>query len=351
MFESKRYSIKIFAANLMQRSGMGSFRLLWLWMGDIFVMKICVVHGGTSTEQAVSTLNATYIADALTAHGYETEMVSYEGDIMGKLRASRPDAVYLCVQGKGHGDGTLQAMLDYLNIPYTGSHVTGAAVINNKIICKELFIYAGIRTPQWLTLNKCAFDERRYDFSPIGYPFVAKAPTQGGSYGIQLISSPADIDKISDVFPYDNPILIERFITGRFATIGLLETKSGLITLPCVESDGANMDTDVNRPYRLIVFSDKFAVRKADFPVPVLQEMDDLARRAFTVTRAKGYARVDFMVSREDDLPYVLEINAVPGLKPQSLYPQASMIAGITYVDMIEDILLNAFIQEESRNV
>jgi D-alanine-D-alanine ligase len=319
--------------------------------GGILVMKICVVHGGTSTEQAVSTLNATYIADSLSAHGYETEMVSYEGDIMGKLHASHPDAVYLCVQGKGHGDGTLQAMLDYLNIPYTGSHTTAAAVINNKIICKELFAYGGIRTPQWQTLSKCTFDESRYDFSPVGYPFVAKAPTQGGSYGLQLISSPEDIDKIADVFPYDNPILIERFIKGRFATIGLLETKNGLITLPCVESDGTNTGMDYSLPYRLIVFTDEFAVRKADFPLPVLQELDDLARRAFSVTRAKGYARLDFMVSQEDGLPYVLEINAVPGLKPQSLFPQASMIAGITYGDMIEDILLNAFVQEENRDV
>jgi D-alanine-D-alanine ligase len=314
-------------------------------------MKICIVHGGSSTEQAVSTLNATYVSDALTARGYETEMLTYDGDIIGKLRASRPDAVYLCVQGKGHGDGALQSMLDYLNIPYTGSHATSAAVINDKIICKELFAYSGIRTPRWLTLSKRAFDEGHYDFGKVGYPFVAKAPTQGGSYGIQLIRSPDDIGKITDVFSYDNPILIEQFINGRFSTVGLLETRDGLMTLPCVESDGAYTAKDLEEPYRLIVFTGKFTVLKADFPSSVLQEMEDLARRAFKVTRAKGYARVDFMVSREDGLPYILEINAVPGLKPESLYPQASKIAEIAYGDMIEDILLNAFVQEEDRDV
>ncbi len=314
-------------------------------------MRICVVHGGTSTEQTVSTINAAYVADALTARGYIPEMVTYDGDIMGKLSASHPDAVFLCVQGKGHGDGTLQSMLDYLGIPYTGSHTAAAAVINNKIICKELFVFNGIRTPQWQTLSKHAYQGERYDLSPIAYPLVAKAPTQGGSYGIQLISSPEETNKMTDVFSYDNPILVEQFINGRFATIGLLETKNGLVTLPCVESEGTHSDEDLSRPYRLIVFTGKFTVHKADFPSPILQEMEYLARRVFMATRAKGYARVDFMISREDGLPYVLEINAVPGLKPQSLYPQASLLAGIKYEDLIEDILMNAFMPEEDRDV
>lgn len=318
-----------------------------LGIGEIYGMRISVVHGGTSTEQAISTLNASYIADALKAEGYEAEMVAYEGDIMGKLRASQPDAVYLCVQGKGHGDGTLQSMLDYLGIPYTGSHTTAAAVINNKVICKELFAYANIRTPQWLTISKRTFCQRQYDFNPIGYPFVAKAPTQGGSFGIQMIRSPEEIEDIANVFSYDNPILIERFIKGRFSTVGLLQTKKGLITLPCIESDGTYSEKDLQEPFRLVVFGEKFSVRKANFPLPVLQEMDDLARHVFRVTRAKGYARVDFMVSQEDGLPYVLEINAVPGLKPQSLYPQACRLAGIKYNSMIEEILLDAFTQEE----
>ena len=110
-------------------------------------MKITIVHGGTSTEQAHSTINAGHVEAALFRLGFQTTMICYDAAMIEGLRSLSPDMVWICVQGKGHGDGTIQAVLDFMKLPYTGSRTMGAALINNKIICKELFRGAGIRTP------------------------------------------------------------------------------------------------------------------------------------------------------------------------------------------------------------
>ncbi|MDR2630298.1 MAG: hypothetical protein LBC60_05185, partial [Spirochaetaceae bacterium] len=185
-------------------------------------MKVIIVHGGTSTEEAISTRNAIHVEEVLSRLGYETELVPYDQDMLEKLRLKAPDVVFICVQGKGHGDGTIQALLDFLKIPYTGSKTLGAAIINNKIVSKELFERAGIPTPLWQPLSLADFKAGNFDFSRIGFPVVAKAPTQGGSFGIELIKSAEDIPRIESVFAYDDPILIEKFICGRFVTLGLL---------------------------------------------------------------------------------------------------------------------------------
>jgi D-alanine--D-alanine ligase len=303
-------------------------------------MKIALVHGGTSTEQAVSTLNAEYINKVLLKQGHKTEMVFYDSSLITHLQELAPDLVFLCVQGKGHGDGTLQAILDFLNIPYTGSRTMAAAVINNKIICKKLFQQAGVRTPRWQTLTLADWQAGTYAFSSVGgYPFVAQAPSQGGSFGIELIKSSIDIPKIGDVFSYDDPILIEQFIPGRFATVGLLRRKTELLSFPCIEGIPAESNQQSGD---LIVFTNQFTTRLGNFSPEALQEMDDFSREIFNVTCARDYGRVDFIVSEEDGKPYTLEINAVPGLKPSSLFPNGAALYGLSYNDIIEIILQDA---------
>jgi D-alanine--D-alanine ligase len=302
-------------------------------------MKVAVIHGGSSTEQEISTLNAHYAAEALSRRGHQVELVFYDRTMIEKLRKAPPDAVFLCVQGKGHGDGTLQAILDFLNIPYTGSRTLAAAIINDKITCKRLFEQEGVRTPPWQVLSLADYQKGAYDFSSIGYPLVAKAPAQGGSFGIELVKSPEDLAKIAAVFTYDDPILIERFIPGSFMTLGLLRREGRLLSFPCIEGISVEHESSAGGDTELITFTGAFTTRLGDLPEPVTREIEDLSRKAFSITAAKGYARTDFIVSREDGLPYMLEINAVPGLKSSSLFPNGAALCGIDYDDMIEIIL------------
>jgi D-alanine-D-alanine ligase/UDP-N-acetylmuramate--alanine ligase len=307
-------------------------------------MKIAIIHGGTSTEEAISTRNALHIEEVLSRIGYKTEFVLYDHTMPEKIRQNVLDVAFICVQGKGHGDGTVQAMLDFFRIPYTGSQTLGAAIINNKIVSKELFERAGIPTPPWQSLSLRNFKTGNFDFSHIGFPVVAKAPTQGGSFGIELIKSAEDIHKIESVFAYDDPILIEKFIYGRCVTLGLLQRNGVLETFPPVEKES---DPPIPKS-ELILFNRPFSYKPSDAPDHIKAKLAAISRQVFAASRAKDYARVDFMVSEDDSRPYVLEINAVPGLKRESFFSYGASLHGITEYELMETIVRNAVLEENS---
>lgn len=317
-------------------------------------MVVSVVYGGTPEERGPSEENAAEIAAALKSRGYQVHLMAFDKDILSAIRAAGTDVVFLCVQGKGYGDGTLQAMLDAEGIPYTGSPMRAACLINDKILCKLVYDRYKIPTPRWEILTEKAWAAGDFDFEAFGYPFVAKAPTQGGSFGIELIRSPRDLDRIGRVFVYDDPILIERFIDGRYFTVGLYEGRDGLVILPPMES--MNLDhPDPLKPgpaddsgREVNVFIGHYGARPADLDKGEQAGLMKIAEQVFEATGARGYSRVDFMLAHQDHTPYVLENNAVPGLKKASLFPQEADLAGIVYEDMIEEILQAALKREGS---
>lgn len=305
-------------------------------------MKVGIVYGGYSSEREASAENAHYIEEALRECGYETCMIPYDRGLVETLHRHEAELVYVCVQGRGHGDGTVQAVLEQEGIPFTGSGSHAAAVINDKILSKLVFEHHGIRTPRWEILTREAYQDGAFDPEGFGYPFVAKAPSEGGSFGIALIRNAGELEKLETVFAYENPILIEEFIAGSFYTIGILEREGRIRSLPCVQGveikDGRGNDD----PDSLKVFTGEYAVREADLPEELTAQMEEMAKKVFRATGARAVARIDFMVSEKGKRPYVLEINAVPGLKPRSLLPGEARMAGIPYRELIEGILLSA---------
>ncbi len=306
-------------------------------------MKIAIVYGGWSSEAMASAKNARSIEEVLRDKGYDVCMLEFGRDMVQTLRREKADIVYLCVQGKHHGDGTLQAMLEHEGIPFTGSGARAAALINDKILCKLLFDRCGVPTPRWTILSKEQYERGEFDYSGFGYPFVAKAPTQGGSFGIELIRSPEDLGKIAHVFQYDDPILLEEFIDGDFYTVGLFEKDGKLVTLKCVEGVETLSGEKVEKQNDLTLFTGEYGVEPPELDEKLLREMERTAEKVFKITGARGVGRVDFMSARDAGAFYVLEINAVPGLKRGSLMPREAAYSGVRYEDMVEDILLSAW--------
>lgn len=304
-------------------------------------MTVGVVYGGTAEERGASEKNARDIAAVLTERGYNAILFEIGSDIVNRLKDAGTEFVFLCVQGKGYGDGTFQGILDKEGIPYTGSGVKSAFLINDKILCKFYFDFFNVRTPKWDVLDKKTYDNNLYSYEEFGFPFVAKAPTQGGSYGIELIKGMEDVPKINNVFRFDDPILLEKYIPGKFYTVGLYDHDGRIVTLPVVEGvdlgdkdrKAAEIGSDI------ISFTGSYGIRKSFLSDDLKKEMHDMAGIIFNTTGAMDVARVDFMVSDEDGKPYALEINAVPGLKRSSLLPKEAQMAGISYGDLIEDIL------------
>lgn len=301
-------------------------------------MLIGIVHGGTSTECEISTRNACAVQSALVRRGYDTCMIPYDGALFAALARQRVDIVFPCVQGKGHGDGTLQGILDFMGVPYVGSGMTAAALINDKILCKKLFVFHGHQTPAWTTLCREAYFSGAFDPSALPYPFVAKAPSQGGSFGIQLIRDASALPLMAEVFRYDGEILLEAYAEGTFATVGLWPGPEGMLALPCVEGVALS-DAPQDG---LTLFLNDFDVRPSALSAQTQARLQRIALDVFRECGARDYARVDFIVSADETRLDVLEINAVPGLKEKSLYPRAAAYAGIAHDDLIEGILQSA---------
>lgn len=307
-------------------------------------MKIAVIHGGNSTECQVSTLNAEYINCSLKDLGYNSYLLEFSENMIVELLKNKPDSVFLCVQGKGHGDGTLQAILDYLEIPYTGSKREASTIINNKILCQKLFklenlpiapSFTWLRSEHFSHKGKDALFEKMH-LCGVPFPCVVKAPSQGGSFGIAYLESIEDFYKIDAIFQYDPALLVEKFITGRFYTVGLLEQEGELLSLPVMEGMAVNSDM------KLISFDGEYAVIKAKLSEEIIDMMAEYAKKAFLCVNAAGYARIDFILEESSNIPIILEVNAVPGLKPESLYPPSALLLGIEYNKLIDMILASA---------
>ncbi len=305
-------------------------------------MNITVVHGGTSTESAISTQNAKYIAKALEENGHQVRMLLFNEDTYLELHRKRPDLVFIAVQGKNHGDGTMQSLCEVLKLPYTGSKAAAAALINNKSLCKSSCAYHRVRTPEYLYFSKSAFfkSPRREIMakieSQIGFPVVAKGVSQGGSFGLELITTSNDYDLIANIFSLDDEILIERFIRGKFVTTSVLEIQHTPRALPTLM--GFN---DASLTGELVLAKSPFLKKPAEISQALLGELEQTSLRVFDILGGKSYGRVDFMIEDDTNLPYFLEINAVPGLKPQSFFPQAAEKFGISFNELIKIITDN----------
>jgi len=313
-------------------------------------MNIAVVHGGHSTESAISSKNARYITAALAENGHNAFMLEFDENTYLKLHAERPDLVFIAVQGKHHGDGTMQSICEILKIPYTGSRAAAAALINNKFHCKSICSYHHVRTPEYLYLSmQTFFGTPRQEIiqeieRKMHLPVVAKAVSQGGSFGIELIQTWDDYDLIAKAFEFDDEIIIERFIQGKPVTTSILEIQgrpTTLTTLTCL-----NVDQPKDG---LVLFNRPFLAKPEEYPQNLLAEIEYTALKVFLLLGAKNYGRVDFMIEDETGWPYFLEINAVPGLKPESFFPQAAGISGISLSELIRIITENEISGKENK--
>lgn len=306
-------------------------------------MKIAVLHGGTSIESEISTRNAHCIDSALRARGHETGLVTYAPDAVERLRDAAPDAVFVAVQGPGHGDGAAQALCGFLGMPYTGTRAADAAVVNNKTICKIVAARYGIPTPpfdtiqkrEWETGNKTAILEKQR--AGLGFPLVAKIADQGGSFGLAYLRDESETDKIDEVFRHGGELLFERFVPGKFFTIGALETENGVKVLPPVTASAPEEHDD---PLQL--FNRPYVIEPVSFSGRMMDEVRERTLRIYSLFKCRGYARIDYMLDEDGDEFQFIEVNAVPGLNEKSLFPYAASLAGIRMPDICEAIVRTA---------
>ena len=303
---------------------------------------IVVVMGGTSTEAEVSRRSGTAILEALRSKDYPVVgMELVPTTFAEEIRKLNPAIVFNALHGKYGEDGILQGTLDMLGIPYTGSGVRAAALTMDKLTAKRIFCAEGIATPRFRCISKAERDvytaERiRTDF---GLPVVVKAPEQGSSIGVYIVTREEDLQgAIDEAFSYGNEVLVEEFIEGRELTVAVWGTPADAQALPVIEITTTSGRYDYASKYTPGASAH---IVPAELSPECTAAVQELAVRAFKACGCAGVARLDVMLSTAGK-PYAIEVNAVPGMTATSLVPDAARAVGIEFPELCEKILAMA---------
>ena len=320
--------------------------------------------GGTSAERDVSIASGLRIAAALRSRGHDVTSLDTALGVMDDakerellaagVQQAPPDLEALAAMSKGslspslgtvpavrqaevvflalHGgqgeDGTLQALFDLCGVRYTGTGQLGSALAMDKDLSKRLFRDNGVGTADWLMAPATVAAVE----SQLGWPVVVKPSKQGSTVGLTLVRNPADLEPaIAEAFRYDDEVMLERFISGRELTVGILGNEA----LPIGEIIPKHELYDYECKYTKGMAVEEFP---AKLDPAVADLVQDQARRAFRALKLRGYARIDFRLDDSGGC-FCLEANTLPGMTELSLIPQAAAAAGISFPELCERIV------------
>ena len=328
-------------------------------------MNICVFTGGSSSEREVAFATASQVVPALRERGHEVTVVDTvtgvldlaqearllvadvaaappSGDAVAGLAAQersillggllddpvvrQAEVVFLALHGGSGEDGTIQTVLDMAGVRYTGAGPLGSGVAMDKDLSKRLFLQAEVPTAAWLMAPVAA---GTVDLE-LDWPVIVKPSRQGSTVGLTLVR-PGDLAAaIALAAQHDDEVMVEAFVPGRELTVGVL----GELPLAVGE---------IIPRHRLFDYECKYTpgmaveIFPAGIPELVAAEAQDIALRAHQALKLRGYSRVDFRLTDEDEL-FCLEVNTLPGMTAASLLPKSAAAAGIDFPALCEQI-------------
>jgi len=304
--------------------------------------KTAVVYGGTSSEREVSCTSGKAVLEALKGRGFDVLGIDTRGDCLAELRNACAEVAFLALHGGFGENGGIQAVLEHARIPYTGSGPRASRIAMDKPATKRLLIENGVPTPEFDVLGPQAGEaEVRLAATRLGYPVVLKPPADGSSVGVSIVRRPEDIAAaLAEARRVDGSVLLEKFIEGRELTVGILNGRP----LPIVEIRCPGF-YDLKTKYTKGIAE---YIVDPELPGPVRAAVVDAALRTYRVVGCEGAARVDVRLDGAG-VPYVLEINTIPGLTATSLLPKAARAAGIEFGELCESMVKDALQRFNSR--
>jgi D-alanine-D-alanine ligase len=305
--------------------------------------KIVVVMGGDSAERDISIQSGSEVLRALQSLGYDARSIDYDDRFVDAMRQLKPNVVFIALHGPGGEDGHVQALLEYLSIPYTGSGLEAAALSMDKHLTKKLLAAEGLPTPAWDLFDLGGGTLPLLPGS-LDLPLVIKPRFEGSAVGVAIVRTHEEwTSAMLDASKTYAQILAEEYIEGREFTCAVL----GEEALPIIEIV-ANRDGfySYNAKYEP---GGSTHIVPAKIDEDLAARMQMLALSAHRLLGLRDYSRTDFIVSRERR-PYLLEINSLPGLTPVSLVPDACASVGISFEALIERLIGYALARADLRD-
>ena len=295
-------------------------------------MRLALIAGGKSSEREVSLKSGAQVYQALNQDKYDIRRYDPLTDLERLVREARDlDAALIIMHGRGGEDGSLQGLLDLLEIPYQGSGILASALAMNKELSKNIYRQAGLQVPRALIFDRAGAPSPQEFEAALGLPVVIKPVHEGSSIGISMAGTPEALKTgLAAAFALDNRVLVEEFIQGTEVTGGVLGN-ARLQALPLVEIIPAST-------YAFFDYEAKYQPGATEeiCPARLSPELTNRAQEcALTAHKAlgcRGYSRTDMMI-REQEI-FVLETNTIPGMTATSLFPQGAKAAGIDFPDL-----------------
>lgn len=311
--------------------------------------KVGVLMGGRSAEREVSLMSGQGVLAALRSKGVDAHAFDPGQQSLTELEAARFDCVFMALHGRGGEDGTIQGVLEYLNVPYTGSGVLASALALDKSMTKRLWADESLPTPEWHDVD-ASTDWLRV-IAELGEALVVKPAREGSSLGLAKVSSHDGValrQAYERAVQHDTKVLVEKQIEGRELTCAILGTGASARALPLVEIRAPEGNYDFHHKY---VSESTVYDCPAALDEELTQEIQTLCLQAYQLLGARGWGRVDVMlkVDPRGDRPFLLELNTAPGMTSHSLVPMAARAVGLSYEDLVLEILSTAALDAAPR--
>ncbi len=294
------------------------------------VGRVAVLMGGESAEREVSLRSGSAVLKALRDLGFEATGMDWRRDQLPLLLASRPDCVFIALHGRGGEDGTLQGALEVAGIPYTGSGVLGCALSMDKVRSKRIWQSVNLPTPDFvLATEPLAVTEI---IERLGLPVMVKPAREGSSFGISLVARREELAAaVTLARTFDDAVLIEAFVSGGEYTLAIVDG----VALPLIKLETPRAFYDYEAKYQADTTR---CVCPTDLPKRAEHLLVAQGKAAFDALDAHGWARIDFMLDGQDQ-PWLIELNAVPGMTDHSLVPMAARQLGWSFEYLVSRIL------------
>jgi len=289
--------------------------------------KIGVLLGGKSSERDISLKSGNAVLQGLKRSGYKAIAIDTSINLIDTLKKEKIQVAFIALHGRWGEDGTVQGLLEMMDIPYTGSGVLGSSMAMDKAVMKLIFATANIPTPKYAIIYNGK--------SPsLPAPYVVKPASEGSSVGISVVKKKQEAPAaLKEALKYDSKLIIEEFIKGQEITVAVINSK----VLPVVEVRPKSGFYDTEAKYKK---------GKTDYIVPAQistameKKASDIALTVYKTFNLSGSARIDMLI--KEKTPLVIDINTSPGMTETSLVPKAWAYKGRTFDELVEEILLEA---------
>ncbi|MGL5634526.1 MAG: D-alanine--D-alanine ligase [Sarcina sp.] len=299
-------------------------------------MKVGIIMGGISSEREVSLKSGSSVFEKIDKNKYEVVKIvlNEKEDIINKVKDENIDFAFLALHGKFGEDGTVQSVLQTLDIPYSGCGSLSSALCMDKDMTKRILRFNGVRTADWtMATSVDAIDYAAIE--KMGYPVFVKPNSGGSSVATNLIKEKKDIEAaVLEALKYDTEVMIEQYIKGDEITCPVMEDK--LFPIIAIRPKGEFFDIvskysqGDDAAEEVIIELDK----------DLHEEVEMMAFETYKALKCSVYARIDMIVS--NGVPYILEVNTLPGMTQTSLFPKSVASVGIDYSMLIDLIIENS---------